>query len=197
MNIVRKQFVVMVCLILLVFLSACGAYQFKNSQLTPPDPAYDFELIDQNNQPFQLRSQRGKVVMIFFGYTNCPDVCPATLSDMQILRNHLGTLQNKVTMLFITVDPERDTVTRLKQFVDRFDSHIVALTGDVTALANVYKAYGAGAQRQELPESALKYAMDHTSTMTVIDKQGQRRLLIGFGSDLTDTQNDILALIKE
>lgn len=100
-------------------------------------------------------------------------------------------------MLFITVDPERDTVTRLKQFVDRFDSHIVALTGDVTALANVYKAYGAGAQRQELPESALKYAMDHTSTMTVIDKQGQRRLLIGFGSDLTDTQNDILALIKE
>lgn len=197
MNIVRKQFVVMVCLLLFVFLNSCGSYQFKNSQLTPPDPAYDFELIDQNNQPFQLRSQRGKVVMIFFGYTNCPDVCPATLSDMQILRNRLGTLQDKVTMLFITVDPERDTVTRLKQFVDRFDSHIVALTGDVTALANVYKAYGAGAQRQELPESALKYAMDHTSTMTVIDKQGQRRLLIGFGSDLTDTQNDILALIKE
>ncbi|MCX6016559.1 MAG: SCO family protein [Chloroflexales bacterium] len=197
MNIVRKQFVVMVCLLLCVFLNSCGSYQFKNSQFTPPDPAYDFELIDQNNQPFQLRSQRGKVVMIFFGYTNCPDVCPATLSDMQILRNRLGTLQDKVTMLFITVDPERDTVTRLKQFVDRFDSHIVALTGDVTALANVYKAYGAGAQRQELPESALKYAMDHTSTMTVIDKQGQRRLLIGFGSDLTDTQNDFLALIKE
>ena len=197
MNIVRKQFVVMVCLLLFVFLNSCGSYQFKNSQLTPPDPAYDFELIDQNNQPFQLSSQRGKVVMIFFGYTHCPDVCPATLSDMQILRNRLGTLQDKVTMLFITVDPERDTVTRLKQFVDRFDSHIVALTGDVTALANVYKAYGAGAQRQELPESALKYAMDHTSTMTVIDKQGQRRLLIGFGSDLTDTQNDILALIKE
>ena len=197
MNIVRKQFVVMVCLLLFVFLNSCGSYQFKNSQLTPPDPAYDFELIDQNNQPFQLSSQRGKVVMIFFGYTHCPDVCPATLSDMQILRNRLGTLQDKVTMLFITVDPERDTVTRLKQFVDRFDSHIVALTGDVTALANVYKAYGAGAQRQELPESALKYAMDHTSTLTVIDKQGQRRLLIGFGSDLTETQNDILALIKE
>ena len=116
---------------------------------------------------------------------------------MQILRNRLGSQQDKVTMLFITVDPERDTVARLKQFVDRFDSHIVALTGDPTTLAQVYKAYGAGAQRRELPDSALKYAMDHTSTLTVIDKQGQRRLLIGFGSDLTDTQNDITALINE
>lgn len=135
--------------------------------------------------------------MIFFGYTNCPDICPATLSDMQILRNRLDSQQDQVTMVFITVDPERDTVTRLKQFVDRFDSQIVALTGDATTLAQVYKAYGAGAQRTELPDSALKYTMDHTSTLTVIDKQGQRRLLIGFSSDLTDTQNDILALINE
>jgi len=197
MNIVRTRRFVVVCLLFALMLSSCGTYQFKNTPLTPPDPAYDFGLTDQHNQPFQLSSQRGKVVMIFFGYTNCPDVCPATLSDMQILRNRLGTQQDNVTMLFITVDPERDTVTRLKQFVDRFDSHIVALTGDKSNLAQVYTAYGAGAQRRELPDSALKYAMDHTSTLTVIDKQGQRRLLIGFGSDLTDTQNDILALINE
>ncbi len=197
MNIFRTRQLVVVCLLLLTILSSCGSYQFKNTQLTPPDPAYEFALTDQNNQPFALNSQRGKVVMIFFGYTNCPDICPATLSDMQILRNRLGSQQDKVTMLFITVDPERDTVARLKQFVDRFDSQIVALTGDPTTLAQVYKAYGAGAQRRELPDSALKYAMDHTSTLTVIDKQGQRRLLIGFGSDLTDTQNDITALINE
>lgn len=197
MNIIRTRRFVVVCLLFALMLNSCGTYQFKNTQLTPPDPAYDFTLTDQHNQPFQLSSQRGKVVMIFFGYTNCPDVCPATLSDMQILRNRLGTQQDKVTMLFITVDPERDTVSRLKQFVDRFDSHIVALTGDKSNLAQVYKAYGAGAQRRELPDSALKYAMDHTSTLTVIDKQGQRRLLIGFGSDLNDTQNDILALINE
>ena len=197
MNIIRTRQLFVACLLLLVLLSGCGSYQFKNTQLTPPDPAYDFALTDQNNQPFTLNSQRGKVVMIFFGYTNCPDICPATLSDMQILRNRLDIQQDNVTMVFITVDPERDTVTRLKQFVDRFDSQIVALTGDPTTLAQVYTAYGAGAQRRELPDSALKYAMDHTSTLTVIDKQGQRRLLIGFGSVLTDTQNDILALIIE
>ncbi|NBU65684.1 MAG: SCO family protein [Chloroflexia bacterium] len=197
MNIVRWRQIVVVCLSFLMLLSSCGAYQFKNTQLTPPDMAYDFTLTDQHNQPFQLSSQRGKVVMIFFGYTNCPDVCPATLADMQILRNRLGAQQDNVTMVFITVDPERDTVDRLKQFVDRFDTHIVALTGDKTNLAQIYKAYGAGAQRRELPDSALKYAMDHTSTLTVVDKQGQRRLLIGFGSDITDTQTDILALINE
>ena len=197
MNIIRTRQLFVACLLLLVLLSGCGSYQFKNTQLTPPDPAYDFALTDQNNQPFTLNSQRGKVVIIFFGYTNCPDICPATLSDMQILRNRLDSQQDNVTMVFITVDPERDTVTRLKQFVDRFDSHIVALTGDPTTLAQVYTAYGAGAQRRELPDSALIYAMDHTSTLTVIDKQGQRRLLIGFGSDLTDTQNDITALINE
>lgn len=197
MNFIRTNQLLVMCLLLLVFISSCGSYQFKNTQLTPPDPAYEFVLTDQNNQPFALNSQRGKVVMIFFGFTNCPDICPATLSDMQILRNRLGSQRDSVSMLFITVDPERDTVSRLKQFVDRFDSQIVALTADSTTLARVYKAYGAGAQRRELPDSALKYAMDHTSTLTVIDKQGQRRLLIGFGSDLTDTQNDITALINE
>jgi len=197
MNFVRTRRFAVVGLLFAMMLCSCGTYQFKNTQLTPPDMAYDFTLTDQHNQPFQLSSLRGKVVMIFFGYTNCPDVCPATLADMQILRNRLGAQQDNVTMLFITVDPERDTVDRLKQFVDRFDSHIVALTGAKTNLDQIYKAYGAGAQRRELPDSALKYAMDHTSTLTVIDKQGQRRLLIGFGSDITDTQNDILALIKE
>lgn len=181
----------------LMLLSACGAYTFKNTQLTPPDSAYDFTLTDQNNQTVTLRALRGNVVLIFFGYTNCPDICPATLSDMQLLYNRLGDDSAHVRMLFVTVDPERDTTAKLKRFVDRFDNRIIALTGDTNALNATYTAYGAGATRRELPNSALKYAMDHTATMTVIDKQGMRRLLIGFASNLDDTASDIRALIRE
>lgn len=186
-----------VWMIALWMLSACGAYTYKNTQLNPPDLAYDFTLTDQNNQSVTLSALRGNVVIIFFGYTNCPDICPATLSDMQLLYNRLGDDGNHVRMIFVTVDPERDTSDKLKRFVERFDSRIIALSGETSALNTMYAAYGAGATRRELANSALKYAMDHTSTMTVVDKQGMRRLLIGFASNLDDTASDIRALVNE
>ncbi|MFN5936052.1 MAG: SCO family protein, partial [Roseiflexaceae bacterium] len=103
-------------------------------QLAPPDRAFDFALIDQNNQSQTLGGMRGNVVLIFFGFTNCPDVCPATLSDMQLLYNRLGEDAKDVRMVFITVDPERDTPDKLKRFVERFDARIMALSGDTAAL---------------------------------------------------------------
>ena len=99
--------------------------------------------------------------------------------------------------MFITVDPERDSPERLKRFVGLYDATVIALTGQPDALARVYQAYGAGAHRRETPGSALGYAMDHTSTTTVIDKKGLRRLLIGFGSPLDDVVADVSALIAE
>lgn len=182
---------------IIFIMTSCTPYSYKNTQLTPPDQAYDFALINQDNQPMTLADLQGNVVMIFFGYTNCPDICPATLSDMQLVYNRLGTDSEHVRMVFITVDPERDTPAKLKQFVARFDDRIIALTGDSAALQATYTAYGAGATRRELPNSALKYAMDHTATMTVVDKQGMRRLLIAFASNVDDTTSDIRALINE
>jgi protein SCO1 len=178
-------------------LSACTPYTFRGATLEPPDQAFDFTLTDQNGQPFSLAEQRGNVVLLFFGYTNCPDICPATLSDMQLVLNRLGDQANNVRMVFITVDPERDTVEKLQRFTARFDERIVGLTGDSQQLVAVYQAYGAGATRRELPNSALKYAMDHTATTTVIDKTGQRRLLFGFGSPVEDMTSDIQALLNE
>ncbi len=192
----RLQFIRFMMLIL-VMLSGCGSYTYKNTQLTPPDRAFDFRLIDQNEVPQTLSTLRGNVVLIFFGYTNCPDICPATLSDMQLIYNRLGDDSEHVRMVFITVDPERDTPAKLNRYVQRFDSRIMALTGDPHALQATYAAYGAGATRRELPDSALKYAMDHTATVTVVDKQGMRRLLIAFASNVDDTVADIQTLINE
>jgi protein SCO1/2 len=180
-----------------LMVSACAPYTFRGATLEPPDQAFDFTLTDQNGQPFTLAEQQGNVVLIFFGYTNCPDICPATLSDMQLVLNRLGDQAEQVRMVLITVDPERDTVEKLQRFTARFDDRIIGLTGDAAQLGPIYQAYGAGATRRELPNSALKYAMDHTATTTVIDKTGQRRLLFGFGSPVEEMTSDIQALLNE
>ena len=186
-----------ILLVVLFVLTSCTAYEFKGATVEPPDMAADFTLTDQNGQPFRLADQRDKVVVVFFGYTNCPDICPATMSDMQVVMNRLGDQRNQLKVVFITVDPERDTSERLQRFIGMFDQDIVGLTGDAATLSAVYKAYGAGATRRDLPDSALGYAMDHTATSTVIDKQGQRRLLFGFGTPVDDMFSDLSALINE
>ena len=193
----RPVWVVVGLLVFGLFLTACTQYEFRGAVIEPPDQAFAFTLTDQNGQPYSLAQQRDKVVLLFFGYTNCPDICPATLSDMQLVLNRLGNQADAVQVVFVTVDPERDTVEKLQRFTARFDARIVGLTGDPAALAEVYQAYGAGATRRELPNSALKYAMDHTAATTVIDKTGQRRLIFGFGSDVDDMTSDIQALINE
>lgn len=186
-------------LVLLVgaVLTSCGAYTYKSATVEPPDQAYNIVLTDQHNQPFELTSLRGKVVLVFFGYTNCPDVCPATMSDLQLVKNRLGDQADKLEIVFVSVDPERDTPEKLTRFANLYDPTIHALTGTNEALAAVYKAYGAGAERVETPNSALGYVMNHTATITVLDKQGMRRLLIGFGAPIEDTTADLLALIAE
>jgi len=180
-----------------LILSGCTSYAFKSATIEPPDQAYNVALTDQNEKEFTLSQVNGRVALLFFGYTNCPDVCPATLSDLQIVLKRLGTNATNVAVLFVTVDPERDTPERLRRFVSLYDPATIALTGTADELTAVYQAYGAGAQRRDTPESALVYMMDHTSTITVIDKQGQRRLLIGFGTPIDDIVSDINALIAE
>lgn len=197
MSVLRSMRTILFGVLVAHIVSACTPYTFRGATLEPPDQAVDFTLTDQNGQPFSLAEQRGNVVLLFFGYTNCPDICPATLSDMQLVLNRLGDKASNVRVVFITVDPERDTVEKLQRFTARFDERIVGLTGDSPQLVAVYQAYGAGATRRELPNSALKYAMDHTATTTVIDKTGQRRLLFGFGSPVEDMTSDIQALLNE
>lgn len=187
----------LIAVLTLIFLGGCTTYTFKSAVIEPPDAAYPFVLTDQNGDTFSFSTLQGKVTLVFFGYTNCPDICPATLSDLQLVKQRLGDRADKLAIVFITVDPERDSPERLKRFVGLYDTTVIALTGQPDALANVYQAYGAGAQRRETPGSALVYAMDHTSTITVIDKAGMRRLLVGFGAPIDDVVADVSALIAE
>ncbi len=171
-------------------------YEFKGSQIEPPIPAADFELTDHHGETFRLSEQAGDVVLIFFGYTNCPDVCPITLSEYKKIIESLGDQADQVRFAFITVDPERDDVARLNTYLGFYHPSILGLTGEVAALEMVYQDYGVYRAKQELG-SASGYLVDHTARTYLIDKAGNWRLTYPFEMDWEDMLADIENLVGE
>lgn len=188
---------VMLIIALASGLSACGPYIFRSGALIePPNPAADFTLNTSEGQPFQLSQQRNKLILMFFGFTNCPDVCPTTLADMKAVRERLGTDAEKTQFVMITVDPDRDTPERMTRYVKAFDPSFIGLVGSQAQLDQIYKDYGVTAIRRELPDSALKYTMDHSASVYVIDKNMQWRAQLSYGSAIDDLVSDIRYLLR-
>ncbi len=171
-------------------------YAYQGSLIDPPAPAADFTLTNQDGLPFRLSDQQGKVVLIFFGYTNCPDVCPVTLSEFKKVRSALGDLAQKVEFVFITVDPQRDTPEKLKAHLANFDPSIIGLTGTEAELGPVWKHYGVYHEKQDTG-SAAGYLVDHTAITYAIDKQGNWRLTYPFGMETQKLVADVSHLAQE
>ena len=171
-------------------------YTYQGVLIDPPAPAADFELTDQYGQPFRLSEQSGNVVLIFFGYTNCPDVCPVTLSEYKRVKENLGDLAENVRFVFITVDPERDTRGRLQIYMDNFDPSFIGLSGDRQSLEQVWEAYGVYQEKRDVG-SAAGYLVDHTARTYLIDANGNWRLNYPFGMETAKISEDIRHLIKE
>lgn len=172
-------------------------YTLRGSVLVPPVPAPEISLTAGDGSPWRLSDHKGQVVMIFFGYTTCPDVCPATLGEMQALREQLGEkLARDVQVVFITVDPQRDTPERLAKYVTAFDPTFTGLSGTEEALQPVWSAYGV--YREIRPNaSGATYLVDHTARTYVIDRAGNLRLSYSFGTPLDDLLQDTKFLLKE
>lgn len=157
----------------------------------------DFTLTDHNKKRFELEQLRGKLVMLFFGYTSCPDICPTELATMAKLLKQLGNdsdiASNKVSALFITVDPERDTVEKLKEYVPYFSPHLIGLTGTKDEIAKVTKAYRVQSKIHSRKENSDYYLVDHSANLYVIDEQGKLIHLIPFGLPA----EHILQVLKE
>lgn len=173
-----------------------GSYTYQGSLIDPPIPAADFELIDQNGVDFRLSDQAGKVAMIFFGYTNCPDVCPITLTEFKQIKAELGAQADDVRFLFITVDPERDTVERLRNFLPSYDPAFIGLTGERSKLEATWNSYGVYVAKQDTGSTA-GYGVDHTSRIYVIDKLGNLRLTYPFEMNRKAIIDDLRHLLKE
>lgn len=142
----------------------------------------DFELPAHTGGTFRLADARGKAVLLFFGYTYCPDICPTTLQTMAQVEKLLEADGDRVQTVFVSVDPERDTLPRLKEYVGHFDVNAVAVTGPPAQVDPVVKQYAAYYEKQP-SDSAMGYLVDHTTRLYLIDPQGRIRYLFRYGED--------------
>jgi protein SCO1 len=140
----------------------------------------NFALIDHNGKPFELSSLRGKAVLIFFGYSSCPDACPTTLSKISSVYRRLGSDAAKVKTLYISVDPERDTPEVLKADLSNFHIDALGLTGTKPEIDKVVSLYGAKYEIVPTPDSAAKYTVSHTTTLYALDAAGRTRILFDY-----------------
>ncbi len=162
-----------------------------------PRPAYDFQLQSGDNQTVRLSQFRGKVVALYFGYTFCPDVCPKTLADLSMAMDQLGSDSDGVQVLFVSVDPDRDTPVRTDQYAKGFNPTFVGMTGSPDDIARVAGAYGVFYQKQDAPSSSAGYLVDHSATVLLIDRQGQLRTIWPFDFPRDDMVNDFRALLSQ
>ena len=168
-----------IVLVLSAFLSGLviffGVFLFASGQLTTgPSAAViggPFSLIDQDGKPITDQDFKGRPFLVFFGYTHCPDICPATLFEVSEVLRALGPDAGKAAALFITVDPERDTPDAIKSYVSSFDPHLKGLTGDPAAVARILGEYRVYAKKVPLKDG--DYTMDHTAIVYLMDKSGQ------------------------
>jgi protein SCO1/2 len=168
---------------------------FVNTDITGIDYAQKFSLIDHQGQLRTLEDFRGKLVLIFFGYTQCPDVCPTTLSEMAHVMELLGKDADKVQVLFVTLDPERDTPAMLSRYVPSFYPSFLGLVGDKTATDEVVKEFKLFVQK--IPaKTGSGYTIDHTAGSYLFDTQGHIRLFIRHGQGAEPIAQDIRALLS-
>jgi protein SCO1 len=179
-----------------VLLAGCG-YEYRGTILEPPSPAPAIELIDQYGQPFRLADHRGEVVLLYFGFTLCPDICPTSLTDIVAAMRELGDAADDIQMALITVDPERDTPQLLQQYMAAFHPDFLGLSGSTEQLSEVYRTYGVTAIRRELPDSALGYTVDHSGYIYAIDRAGEWRLIWAHGTPVADLVSDLRALLRD
>ena len=161
---------------------------------SPPRQAPDFSLSGSNGSELTLRSYRGKVVIVAFGFTSCPDVCPITLATLAQARKKLGVQGKELQVVYITVDPERDDAERMRTYLASFDPTFIGGTGTAERLAAVRKEYGINATRQALGTSYL-YA--HSSFTYLIDREGKLRALMPYGHSADDYVHDLRILMAK
>ncbi|MBE0411434.1 MAG: SCO family protein [Anaerolineales bacterium] len=191
-------------LLLIAFLTGFAAvagtlflskpYVFNGVTLDPPVEIEDFALIDQHGQRFSLRDQTDKIVLIFFGYTHCPDICPVTLSDFRDIKSKLGDLDDQVEFVFITVDPERDTPEQIYTYLQIFENGILGLSGERYELEKVWESFFVYQEKVDAGSEA-GYLVDHTSRVYLVDKQGELRLTFHFGTTSNEMAEDIIYLL--
>jgi len=185
---------------LLLFAATAGAVAssgLKSGVFEPPRMAPDFSLRSTAGTDLQLSRYRGKLVILEFGYTSCPNVCPMSLAMLAQARKKLGALASQVQVVFVTVDPERDTADLLRRYLAAFDPTFVGVTGTPAQMEKVRQDYGITATKERVEGSKTNYAVHHSSYLYFVDHQGSLRGLMPFGRTADDIVHDARILLKK
>ncbi len=174
-------------LLLTLFVAGC-APKFNGGVINPPWPAPDIQLTDHNGNQFKLTDFRGKLVLIFFGYTNCPNECPATMAHLKLALEALGDGAKDIQVVMVTTDPVRDTPQALKDFLAHFNPTFLGIPGTQDQLEKVWKAYGV---------TVLDGGETHSSFTYVVDKQGNIRETFNPDTTSDEMAADLQILLKE
>ncbi|MBA4740440.1 MAG: SCO family protein [Burkholderiales bacterium] len=168
--------------------------RFTNTDITGADFAREFELTNHHRERVSLSDFEGKVVILFFGFMHCPDICPTTLTELNGLMSRLGADAKSVQVLFVTVDPERDKIENLGSYVEVFNPNFLGLWGTVDEIEIVTKEFKV--IYQKVPGSTPdSYTVDHSAGTYVFDKSGKVRLFVPYGADTESLANDVRLLI--
>ncbi len=170
-------------------------YAFHGTVLQGSEPVKDFTLTSMHGQPVKLSDFQDKIVVLYFGYTFCPDVCPTTLSEIKKALALLGPAASEFQVIMITVDPERDTPAVLNEYMAQFDPGFLGLTGTVSEIQNIAAPFGVYFAKQADPSSA-QYLMEHTASVLVINRKGALKLLWPYGTPAADMADDLRYLLR-
>lgn len=169
-------------------------YNYRGFLMEPDHPVSDFTLSGPDAQPVSLSDYRGKLAVIYFGYTFCPDVCPTTMADLARALKAMGKKAGDVQVIMVTVDPERDTPESLGKYLANFDPRFLGLSGTPEQIAAAAASLGIYYQKHE-GTAATGYLVDHTATVAVIDKAGYLRLIFPYGTPSEDIASDLTHLL--
>lgn len=178
-----------------IYLLRSQPYEFHGLLYEPPELAFDFEFTDQDGQTVHLSDFQDQLVLLYFGFTNCPDACPTTLSTWRRVDKELGSQADEVAYIFITVDPERDTTEKLNKYMELFHPSFIALRGTLDYTEDVAQEYSVSMKIVELEDSAVEYVVNHTTLTFVIDQTGQR--VLAYKDDTNATPQEMAADLKQ
>jgi protein SCO1 len=189
--------VAMLPVLLAVPVVDAGNGDFKSGVFDPPSAAPEFQLQGSNGSPIALSRFRGKVVAVAFGFSTCQRVCPVTLANLSEVFKKLGAAATDVQVIFVSVDPDRDTPDRLRQYLQSFNPTFLGATGKKGQIDAVRQAYGVFADRVQSDDKKIGYEVHHSSSIYLIDREGKLRVLVPFGRSPQTILNDINLLLKK
>jgi protein SCO1 len=194
------KFKVFIAVIAVVLGLAVGYFFFRphtfhGTVIQSPEASFDFTLTGSNGA-VSLSDYRGKLVLMYFGYTFCPDICPATLANVGQALRDLGTQADDIQVIMVSLDPERDTPEKLSEYVDQFHPSMIGITGTKEQLDEVASLYGIFYQKNE-GSDATSYLIDHTATLLVLDREGYLKLVFPFGVTSQEIADDLKYMLRQ